>query len=89
MQLDLKVRRRTILSVALVGILILPIINALRIAATILIGYSQGADVFWSIHKWIDYPIFLGFYFAATAYLMTQRNTPQVILSVGSDGNLH
>lgn len=66
MHLDLKKDRFTTLTLAVAGIITLTALNSLRILILIWIGYTGGAALFWNLHNWIGYVIFLGFYFGAT-----------------------
>lgn len=62
MHFDLKKDISSTIKVAIVGIAILIVLNALRILILIWIGYSSGVTEFWTLHNWIGYTLFFGFY---------------------------
>jgi exosortase/archaeosortase family protein len=49
---------------AVVGVLLIPLLNSARIAFMIWFGFVEGSAAFWGIHDWLGYAIFLGFYLA-------------------------
>jgi exosortase/archaeosortase family protein len=65
MHLDLKKDLSSTLKLAIIGVGILTVLNSVRILILIWIGYSSGAGEFWSLHNWIGYALFLGFYLIA------------------------
>lgn len=62
MHLDLKKDLRFTVRMAVAGVAALVILNSLRIAVLIWVGYLNGAVAFLSVHDWIGYTMFLGFY---------------------------
>lgn len=62
MHLDLRKDVRSTVKLAAVGVLVLILLNAVRIAFLMWIGYLDGAATFWGVHNWIGYVLFLGFY---------------------------
>jgi len=67
MHIDTKKNIRSTAEIAIVGIVILIIVNALRIVLLLWVGYVDGANVFWSTHDWIGYALFLGVYLSVLA----------------------
>ncbi|MDV3277991.1 MAG: exosortase/archaeosortase family protein [Nitrososphaerales archaeon] len=49
---------------AVAGVVALTALNSARIAILIFVGYEGGADALWSVHNWVGYALFLGFYVA-------------------------
>jgi exosortase/archaeosortase family protein len=64
MYLDMRKSPTATAKFAVVGVVLLPLINSVRIAITILYGYLYGSAAFWGIHDWLGYAIFLVFYLA-------------------------
>ena len=64
MHLDMKKDLRSTATLALAGIAVLTLLNAVRIMVLMWIGYVDGSAAFWGVHNWIGYAIFLGFYLA-------------------------
>lgn len=62
MHLDLKKNLTSTAKMAVVGVLFLIALNAFRIATLIWVGYLRGANMLWSVHNWVGYAIFIGFY---------------------------
>ena len=67
MHIDTKKNLRSTTEIAIVGIAILLLVNALRIVLLLWVGYVDGATVFWSTHDWIGYALFLGVYLSVLA----------------------
>lgn len=63
--LDLKKSLRSTLKLALIGTVVLTLLNSLRILILIWVGYTSGASEFWGVHSWLGYALFLMFYFVA------------------------
>jgi|SRR5271157_3109793 len=79
MYLDIRRSPRVTAKFAIVGVLLLPLLNSARIAITIWFGYVGGSAVFWGIHDWLGYVIFLVFYLAVlTTYSRTPRSGTSV-----------
>jgi exosortase/archaeosortase family protein len=71
------IRRRTFrptFKLAIIGVAVLTLLNAVRILILIWVGYSDGAAEFWSLHNWVGYALFLGFYLVAIP-LYVRTNT--------------
>jgi len=62
MQLDMGRSWTTTAKFAVVGVLIIPLLDAARIALMIWFGFVDGSSAFWGIHDWLGYTIFFGFY---------------------------
>lgn len=65
MHMDLRKDLSSTVKLGLVGVATLTILNAVRIAVLVWIGYSEGAAAFWAFHNWIGYALFTAFYLAA------------------------
>ena len=63
MHLDMRKNTTSTLMIAIVGVGSLIALNVFRITGLIWIGYISGANALWSIHNWLGYAIFVGFYF--------------------------
>ena len=74
MQLDLMRDYTSTAKVAVAGVAALFCLNSIRIAALIWVGYVGGAGALWSLHNWLGYAIFLGFY--AVFLLVYPRMAP-------------
>jgi len=81
MHLDMRKSVRLTTKLAIVGVVILPVLNSVRIAITILSGFYGGSSAFWGIHDWIGYAMFLGFYLVV---LMIYARAPEVPMGKGS-----
>jgi len=62
MYFDFRKDLRSTLAVAVVGSAALVLLNSLRIGALIFAGYAGGSEALLSLHNWVGYAIFLGFY---------------------------
>ena len=62
MYLDMRKSPTATAKFAVVGVIVLPLLNSARIALTILVGYLYGSAAFWWLHDWLGYAIFLAFY---------------------------
>lgn len=85
MYLDMRKSVRLTTKLAVVGVVILPVLNSVRIAITILSGFYGGSSAFWGIHDWIGYAMFLGFYLVV---LVIYARAPGVSMGKGSPGSL-
>lgn len=47
---------------AVLGVVALVLLNSVRILLLIWTGYTDGAAALWSLHNWVGYAIFVGFY---------------------------
>jgi len=65
MHFDMRKDVGSTLRLAVAGVVALTLLNSVRIAILIWVGYSSGADAFWGIHNWVGYAIFIGFYMVA------------------------
>jgi exosortase/archaeosortase family protein len=65
MHLDLKKDLRSTAILGVAGVALLTVLNSVRILVLLWVGYEGGAAIFWGVHNWIGYAIFLGFYLAA------------------------
>ena len=64
MHLDMRKDLRSTALVAIAGTGILTVLNSVRILVLMWVGYEQGAAVFWGVHNWVGYVLFLAFYLA-------------------------
>ncbi|MDG6908127.1 MAG: exosortase/archaeosortase family protein [Nitrososphaerota archaeon] len=85
MHLDLRKDLSSTAKVAIVGVTVLVFLNAVRIAGLIWIGYVGGANALWSIHNWLGYAFFIGFYLAAL--LVYSRMGKRSRVGLSSPGN--
>ena len=77
MHFDMKKDINSTIRLAAAGIVALTLLNSVRIAILIWVGYSSGAGAFWGIHNWVGYGIFLGFYVVAlVAYTRMKSGGP-------------
>ncbi len=82
MHLDLKKNLSSTLKLGIIGTIVLTILNAVRIMILIWVGYSSGTVEFWSLHNWVGYALFLGFYLAVIpAYGGTTKHVQSGIFS--------
>jgi exosortase/archaeosortase family protein len=65
--LDMGSSLKTTAKFAVAGVVVIPLLNSARIALTIWFGFAGGSAVFWGIHDWLGYAIFLAFYIAVLA----------------------
>lgn len=65
MHFDMKKAVSSTVKLAVAGVAALTLLNSVRIAILIWVGYSSGAAAFWGIHNWVGYALFLGFYVVA------------------------
>lgn len=49
---------------AVVGVLVIPLLDSARIALMIWFGFVGGSSAFWGVHDWIGYAMFFTFYVA-------------------------
>jgi len=62
---DMKKNLVSTFKLAVSGIAVLTALNSVRILILVWVGYTRGAVEFWSVHNWVGYSIFLGFYLVA------------------------
>lgn len=62
MHLDLRKDISSTMKMAVIGVGVLIALNTIRIVTLILVGYLQGASMLWSVHNWVGYALFIGFY---------------------------
>lgn len=62
MQLDIGRSLSTTAKFAIVGVLVIPLLDSARIALMIWFGFEEGSAAFWGIHDWLGYGIFFAFY---------------------------
>jgi exosortase/archaeosortase family protein len=65
MHIDLKKDLSSTIKLALAGVVTLTLLNAIRIAVLVWIGYADGGAAFWAFHNWIGYALFIAFYLVA------------------------
>ncbi len=81
MHLDMGKSMATAAKFAIAGVVLIPLLNAARIALTIWFGFLGGSAAFWGIHDWLGYSIFLAFYIAV---LVTYPRTGKPRISYDS-----
>ena len=64
MHLDMRKDLRSTVLLAAAGTGVLTVLNSVRIAVLMWVGYEQGAAAFWGVHNWVGYALFLAFYLA-------------------------
>jgi len=64
MHLDMKKDSRITARLAVVGVLVLILLNSVRILVLLWVGYEYGSVALWGVHDWIGYALFLGFFLA-------------------------
>ena len=64
MHLDMKKDSRMTAKLAIVGVLVLILLNSVRILILLWVGYEYGSVALWGVHDWIGYVLFLGFFIA-------------------------
>jgi exosortase/archaeosortase family protein len=77
MYLDMGTSLATAAKYALVGVVVIPLLNSARIALTIWFGFVDGSAAFWGIHDWLGYVIFLAFYIAVLV-TYTRTGKPRI-----------
>jgi exosortase/archaeosortase family protein len=65
MHIDMGKDASSTAKLAVAGVAALTVMNSARIAILIWVGYEGGANALWSVHNWVGYALFLGFYVAA------------------------
>jgi exosortase/archaeosortase family protein len=74
MYLDMGTSLTTTAKFAIVGVVIIPLLDSARIAIMIWFGFVDGSAAFWGIHDWLGYTIFFVFYIAVlVAYSRTGK----------------
>jgi len=81
MYLDMGTSIATAAKFAVVGVVVIPLLNSARIALTIWFGSVNGSAAFWGIHDWLGYGLFLAFYIAV---LLTYPRTGRPRTTDGS-----
>lgn len=76
MHLDLKKDLRSTAILAIAGVTLLTVLNSVRILILLWVGYEGGAVMFWGVHNWIGYALFLGFYLAALPIYSRMGRSP-------------
>ncbi|MGA2664557.1 MAG: exosortase/archaeosortase family protein [Nitrososphaerales archaeon] len=77
MQLDVGRSLTTTAKFAIAGVLVIPLLDAARIALMIWFGFVDGSSVFWGVHDWLGYTIFFAFYIGVLAiYARVERPFP-------------
>jgi exosortase/archaeosortase family protein len=74
MYLDFGTSLITTAKFAIVGVVIIPLLNSMRIALTIWFGFLDGSATFWEIHDWLGYAIFFVFYIAVLVVYARAEN---------------
>jgi exosortase/archaeosortase family protein len=62
MHIDLGKDLSSTVKLALAGVAALTFLNAARITILVWVGYLDGSAAFWTVHNWVGYALFLGFY---------------------------
>ena len=65
MHLDMKKSLSPTVKLAVVGVLLLTLLDSVRILILLWVGYEYGPGAMWGLHDWIGYAMFLGFFLAA------------------------
>jgi exosortase/archaeosortase family protein len=74
MYLDMGTSLTTTAKFAIVGVVIIPLLDSARIAIMIWFGFVDGSAAFWGVHDWLGYTIFFVFYIAVlVAYSRTGK----------------
>ena len=76
MHLDMRKKPSLTVATAGLGILTLFVLNALRIVILIWAGYVEGSAFFWSLHNWVGYSLFVGFYVVVLVLYTGAGRTP-------------
>lgn len=80
MHIDLKKDLPSTVKLAVAGAFALTALNAARITILVWIGYVDGAAALWSVHNWVGYALFLGFYLVTlTVYPRMGRQRPYAV----------
>jgi exosortase/archaeosortase family protein len=64
MYLDMGTSVTKTVKFAVVGVLVIPVLDSVRIALMIWFGFVDGSSAFWGLHDWLGYAMFFGFYVA-------------------------
>jgi exosortase/archaeosortase family protein len=67
MYLDMGSSLTTTAKFAIVGVVVIPLLDSARIALMIWFGFVDGSAAFWGIHDWLGYTMFLAFYIGVLA----------------------
>ncbi len=62
MYFDMRKPVSATVKLAVLGVISLVLLNSVRILLLIWAGYSGGAAALWSLHNWVGYALFVGFY---------------------------
>lgn len=84
MQLDVGKSFTTTAKFAIVGVLLIPLLDSTRIAVMIWFGFVDGSAAFWGIHDWLGYAIFFAFYIGVLVTYSRSGST----MSVGALGSM-
>ena len=84
MHIDLRKDAKSTVELAVAGVVALTLLNSVRIAILIWVGYVNGAAAFWGIHNWVGYAIFIGFYLVAIFTYSRMRGGPKAGLPSGT-----
>jgi len=85
MHLDLKSDLSSTLKLASLGTVALILINALRISTLMWVGYMFGWKAFRSLHSWLGYAIFTGFYLTALVVYLGTKHPSKITTSIEAD----
>jgi len=77
MQLDMGRNWTTTAKFAIVGVLVIPLLDSARIALMIWFGFVDGSAAFWGIHDWLGYAIFFVFY-VAVLVIYSRTGEPRI-----------
>jgi exosortase/archaeosortase family protein len=84
MYLDFRKSLSSTVKLAVVGVVSLALLNALRIAALIWVGYDIGEGALLSLHNWLGYGIFLGFYLVALSVYAGMKSAGKGNVGIGA-----
>jgi exosortase/archaeosortase family protein len=76
MHFDMRKALSSTVKLAVAGVAALTLLNSVRIAILIWVGYSSGAAALWGIHNWVGYFLFLGFYVVALLVYTRMKSSP-------------
>jgi exosortase/archaeosortase family protein len=85
MHLDVGTSLARAVKFAIVGIVVIPVVNSARIALMIWLGYVDGPVAFWGIHDWLGYCIFLAFYVAVLVTYPRAGKPRMIFNSISSE----
>jgi len=76
MHFDMRKAVSSTLKLAVAGVAVLILLNSVRIAILVWVGYSSGPAALWGIHNWVGYALFLGFYMVALVVYTRMKGSP-------------